>query len=324
VAIVGVRAACGSGNSDWIMRENLKTLDLLHLSILNLLLQDCSVTKVAEKSGFTQPAVSRMLRRMREVLDDPLLVRGGSSMALTERAAAMRAPLQEILAQVACLEATIAFDPATTERTFNIACADCLAPVFLPRIIGRLTRAGPRIRVRMRLIDPAFDATQALESGSIDIVINNRPMPREDLRTSPLYTDEVVCMMRSDHPLADAKKLTLARYLSAQHLAPQPSSTRELGPVDGELAKAGYRRTIVATVPEFNLVPYVLIDSDLIFTTGRCFAEHYARTMPIAVIRAPSEFQSMRFYQLWHERNHTSVSNRWLRQQVLEVSKSLS
>lgn len=298
------------------MRENLQSLDLHHLGILHLLLHDCSVTRVAEKSGQAQPAISRTLRRLREVLDDPLLVRSGSKLVLTERAAELRAPLAEILAQVARMEARTAFDPAVAEREFHIASADCLPPDLLPRIIAAVTRAGPRIRIRMRQIDPAFNVEEALENGSIDLVVNNSPKPREDLRIGPLFTDEVVCLMRAGHPLAGERRIALARYLTLQHLAPHPSSIRELGPVDGELAKTGYRRAITATVPEFNMVPYVLERTDLVFTTGRRFAEHYAARMPLAVVRAPAEFPAMRFYQLWHELNHGSSSNRWLREQV--------
>ena len=44
---------------------------------------------------------------------------------------------------------------------------------------------------------------------------------------------------------------------------------------------------------------------------------------PIAVVRAPSEIPPMRFYQLWHERNHTSAASRWLRQQVTAVAEAL-
>jgi DNA-binding transcriptional LysR family regulator len=306
------------------MRDSLQSLDLHHLNILSLLLQDCSVTRVAEKSGQAQPAISRTLKRLRDVLDDPLLVRSGSRLVPTERAASLRAPLQEILAQVARIEAAATFDPASADRTFNIACADCLPPLLLPLLIARLVAAGPRLKVRMRLIDPAFDTAQALEEGSIDLMINNSPRPREDLRIGQLFTDDVVCLMRAGHPaLSGDRRLTLARYLQCQHLAPHPSSMKELGPVDGELAKTGYSRNIVATVPEFNLVPYVLERSDMLFTTGRRFAEHYASAMGLAIARAPSEFPAMRFYQLWHERNHTSTSNRWLRQQVTEVARTL-
>ncbi|NYE26702.1 LysR family transcriptional regulator [Pigmentiphaga litoralis] len=305
------------------MRADLQSLDIHHLTVLSLLLQHCSVTKVAEKTGQAQPAISRMLVRLRKVTGDPLLVRSGIRMVLTERAVAMREPLQEILAQVARIEVGTNFAPDLSDKEFRIACADCIPTLLLPQIIARLTSAGRRIRAKLRLIDPAFDVARALEEGELDLVINNSPNPREDLRIGRLYTDEVVCMMRSGHPLAGEARLSLARYLNMQHLAPQPSSLREMGPVDGELAKVGYRRVISATVPEFNLAPYVLLSTDLVFTTGRVFAEHYAKLLPVTIVPAPREFPPMRFYQLWHERNHASDSNRWLRQQVSDAVREL-
>jgi DNA-binding transcriptional LysR family regulator len=38
-------------------------------------------------------------------------------------------------------------------------------------------------------------------------------------------------------------------------------------------------------------------------------------------VPAPTEFPPMRFYQLWHERNHVSASNAWLRQRVLAAAQ---
>jgi DNA-binding transcriptional LysR family regulator len=297
-------------------KPSLRSLDIYHLGILSLLLQECSVSRVAELSGKAQPAISRALRRLREVLDDPLLVRSGARMIATERAEALRAPVLEILNQVARIEVDTKFVPARAEREFRIAFADCVCASFFPAMIARLTSAGPRLRLQMRLIDPAFDVAKALEEGSIDLVVNNSPNPREDLRMGPLYSDEVVCLMREGHPAARSDRLSLARYLNLHHLAPYPSSNKELGPVDGVLAKIGYRRKIAATVPEFNLVPYVLLDTDLVFTTGRRFAEHYTQLLPLRLVAAPQEFPPMRFYQLWHERNQTSASNAWLRKQV--------
>ena len=174
-----------------------------------------------------------------------------------------------------------------------------------------------------RLIDPAYDVARALEDGELDLAIDNTPNPKEYLRIGGLYTDEVVCMMRDDHPLASSQQLELALYLTLNHLAPHPSTTRHLGVIDSELAKVGYRRTITATVPEFNLAPYVLIRSDLVFTTGRSFAEFYARTLRLRIMPAPREFPPIQFYQLWHERAQDSVSNRWLRKQALDVVKTI-
>lgn len=305
------------------MRDPLQLLDLHQLGILYALLNERSVTRVAEKSGQTQPAVSRTLRRLRELFADPLLVRSGTRMVLTERAASLRSPLSEIMAQLARMGAGSAFDPTQVEREFRIACADCLPPDLVPGIIAAITHAGPRLRVTIRQIDPVFNVEEALENGALDLVINNSPGPREDLHLGGLFTDEVVCMMRRGHAEAASQGLPLARYLSMRHLAPQPSSLRELGPIDGELARAGYRRCIVATVPEFNLVPQVLLQTDLVFTTSRRFAEYYARHLPLAIVPAPGELPAMRFYQLWHDVNHGSSAHRWLRQRIRDVVRQV-
>ncbi len=298
------------------MSHELHHLSLHDLRLLGLLLQERSISKVAIAEGQAQPAVSRKLQRLREVLGDALLVRSGARMVLTERAQALREPLREIMAQAARLEGAPMFDPARAERAFHVVCSDCLPPDFLPGIVKRLTQAGPRIAAHVRPADPAFDLAQALDDGGVDLVINNDPKPREDLRIGALFTDDVVCLMRRDHPLAQDRRLPLARYLRMRHLAPHTGSQPRSGPIDGELAKTGYQRQIVATVPEFNLAPYALLGSDLVFTTARRFAEHYAAIMPLAVVAAPSELPPMRFYQLWHERNHTSAASRWLREQV--------
>lgn len=305
------------------MSKPLQSLDLQHLTVLSLLLQEWSVTKVATKLNLPQPAVSRMLRRLRDVMGDPLLVRSGSKLVPTDRGLAIREPLREIMAQLTRIEAENSFDPTSSGREFRIACADCIEPSLLPRVITKVIGAGPRIRAKLRLIDPAYDVARALEDGELDLAIDNSPNPRDHLRIGRLYTDDVVCMLRADHPLAGEEQFSLAQYLALAHLAPHPSSTRDLGVIDGELAKIGYRRNVTATVPEFNLAPYVLTRTDLIFTTGRMFAEHYARLLPIRVIPAPPELGPMRFYQLWHERSHISASNRWLRQQVLDVVKTI-
>jgi DNA-binding transcriptional LysR family regulator len=288
--------------------------------VLNLLLQEFSVIKVAAKVNQSQPAISRMLRRLRNVLGDELLVRSGSKLVPTEWALAIRTPLREIMAHVSRIEIDT-FDPETTEREFRIACADCIETSLLPCIVAKMISAGPRIRVKLRLIDPAYDVSRALEEGELDLAIDNSPNPPDQLRISALYSDDVVCMMRIDHSLANKGRIPLATYLAVSHLAPHPSSIRNLGPIDGELAKIGYRRTIAATVPEFNMAPYVLTRTDLIFTTGRLFAEHYARLLPLRIVPAPSELPPMKFYQLWHERSHISASNLWLRQQILDVAR---
>ena len=61
----------------------LAGIDLNLLTSLDVLLDETSVTRAAKRLGKTQPAVSHNLRRLRELLGDPLLVRTPHGMQAT-------------------------------------------------------------------------------------------------------------------------------------------------------------------------------------------------------------------------------------------------
>ena len=79
---------------------NLTSLDLNLLVALDALLPEANVSRAAMRIGLSQPATSHALQRLRDVLDDPLLVRVGARMELTPRAQSLRAPLAQTLDQV--------------------------------------------------------------------------------------------------------------------------------------------------------------------------------------------------------------------------------
>ncbi|MGM0564486.1 MAG: LysR family transcriptional regulator, partial [Pseudomonadota bacterium] len=54
---------------------NIHQIDLNLLIYLDVLLRELNVTRAAAQLGITQPAMSNGLRRLRELFNDPLLVR---------------------------------------------------------------------------------------------------------------------------------------------------------------------------------------------------------------------------------------------------------
>ncbi|MET5021024.1 LysR family transcriptional regulator, partial [Burkholderia pseudomallei] len=73
--------------------------------------------------------------------------------------------------------------------------------------------------------------------------------------------------------------LTRDAYANAVHLAPAPYIGARYNAIELGLARAGIARRVAATLPSVGLVPQVLLQSDLIFTTTRRFAFHYARQL---------------------------------------------
>ncbi|MDD2873141.1 MAG: hypothetical protein PHG21_05860, partial [Azoarcus sp.] len=67
------------------------------------------------------------------------------------------------------------------------------------------------------------------------------------------------------HPLATGQ-LSMSDWLAAEHVVPTPYSVGQRGVVDVFLARERMRRNVVAHVPYFHMAPFMLINSDLIFT----------------------------------------------------------
>ena len=56
-----------------------------------------------------------------------------------------------------------------------------------------------------------------------------------------------------------------------------------------------------------------MLGTSLISTTRNHIVEHYARQLPLAILKPPIDFPVRRFYQLWYGRTQQSQSHAWLR-----------
>ena len=59
-----------------------------------------NVTRASEQLGITQPAMSNILRRLRKLFNDPLLIRSSEGMTPTERALELQPRVRELLADL--------------------------------------------------------------------------------------------------------------------------------------------------------------------------------------------------------------------------------
>lgn len=104
---------------------HIASLDLNLLRGLDALIAECSVTRAARRVALTQPAMSRVLGRLRVAFDDPLLVRSGQAFVPSPRAEALRPRLREALLLLDGIVGDAPrFDPRTTRRTFHLATVD--------------------------------------------------------------------------------------------------------------------------------------------------------------------------------------------------------
>ncbi len=291
--------------------------------MLYTVLTDRSVSRAAVRLGMYQPAVSAALKRLRDLSGDPLLVRSGSGMVPTDAGLRMIEPSASILraAEVLFSDAR-GFDPQTATSTFRIAASDYLDPLFLPMLMAQIKSQAPLCKIEIHGLSPDSNYHAHLSLGHVDLVIGNWAKPPEDLHMARLFGDEVVSLVSVDHP-AVRRGWDAETWLASEHIAPTPTHPGARGIIEQMLDDLGLQRNITARCAHFSLIPEMVASSLLVLTTGRQYCERFMPRLPVRIIECPVALPRLMYYQLWHERTHSSSSARWLRERIKTVAASL-
>ncbi|MDM0043807.1 LysR family transcriptional regulator [Variovorax dokdonensis] len=307
------------------MREQalFDKIDLHLIRVLHTVLTDRSVSRAAIRLGMYQPAVSAALKRLRDLAGDPLLVRSGSGMVPTDAGLRMIEPSAAILRAAEMLFSDArGFDPANSDRTFRIAASDYLDPQFLPQLVAQVKAQAPSACIEVYPLSSDADYHAHLAQGQLDVVVGNWARPPEDLHMARLFDDELVSLVNRDHP-ATRRGWDVDTWLALDHIAPTPLHPGARGIVDQMLDGMGLRRNIAARCAHFSLIPDIVATSLLVLTTGRQFCERFTQRLPLAMLDCPIALPRLEYYQLWHERTHSSSAARWLRERIKSVAASL-
>jgi DNA-binding transcriptional LysR family regulator len=295
---------------------HLEGVDLNLLPPLAALLEERHVTRAAERSGLSQPAMSRTLARLRRLLDDQLLVRDGSGYVLTPRAERIQRQLAGLMPQLETLFAPEVFDPATAEEHYRVAATDYALLLFLHQVAREVNKLSPHSALRIE--SPPDSVFDDVAHGRLDLsfyVAN----PPGALRQELLFDDICVCVMSTDHPLAKRKRLTLDEYVRCSHLV--------IDIIDGEqpliaarLRELGVARRAAVTLPQNAGATDALPGTNLVATLNKRLVDRYVDDPALAVVGAPVEIEPFQYFMVWHPRLDHDPAQQWLRGTIRSVA----
>ncbi len=150
--------------------SSLRHLDLNLLKAFDVLMDERSVTRAADRLAVSQPAVSGMMNSLRENFNDPLFIRARRGIVPTPRAEALAGSVKRLLADAEAMLSPGEFDPATAEMILTVAGTDYSMRNILVPLLSVLRQEAPGIQLRMLPIDDTLIETQ-LERGDIDIAL---------------------------------------------------------------------------------------------------------------------------------------------------------
>lgn len=289
--------------------------DLNLLITLNVLLEEGSVARAAQRLRLSPSAMSRALARLRETTGDPLLVRAGRGLVPTPRALELRERVALLVQDAeAVLRPAEALDLDQLVRTFTLRTRDGFVENFGPSLIARLNAQAPG--VRLNFVQKVNKDSTLLREGSVDLetgVIGEATRP--EMRTRRLFRDRFIGVIRKGHPLTRGE-MTPARYAEARHILVSRRG-HEKGVMDDALNELGLQREIVTIVAGFSSAIALARASDLVASVPERHVGNLCQGMHRFALPFPTP--PITVSMLWHPRMDADPAHRWLRECVWEV-----
>lgn len=194
------------------MDRGLLRADLNLLKVLHVLLEERNMTRAAERLFVTQSAISRSLTRLRELFDDPLLVRSSHGLIPTERAQHLATVVAETIERINGLLKPPPFDPRLAHGAVRIAAPESFVLGSMARLAVAVKNAAPGLCIEA--IHLPDDYLALLEAGSLDFAINHeQPYPETFIKVA-LMSMTPLFWFRKDHPLRQKKEVTVKDIVS--------------------------------------------------------------------------------------------------------------
>lgn len=305
----------------YIHPMNINNIDLNLLLVFDALFKQRSVTKAASQLNLSQPALSHALNRLRHTFNDELFLRSPKGMSPTDKAFSMKVGIDKILNTIKeeLLDEKI-FDPKTSTKLFHICSTDNEQLTHLKILFKRLKIIAPGIRVKYSYPNVAT-FFEDMESAKVDLSFGVNTPKLSHFSYENIYSEGLVCLIKNNNQ-TPIKRLTLKKYLEMDHILVAPLGGNT-GPVDDYLDKIKLTRKVSAIVQNFALVPFYLLERDLIFTSPKALAKEFIKQFDLKLYKVPLDLPEFNVEMIWHKRTQNNDAHVWLRQMIKE-SLSLS
>jgi DNA-binding transcriptional LysR family regulator len=182
-------------------------MDLFQLETFLAVAEERSFSRAAARLHRTQPAVSQVIAKLEAELGETLLERTAGS--LTDAGEVLREYAQKMLNLRRDAESALIDLRSLHTGLLSIAANEYTCLYLLP-VLDAFRRQHPRIKVAVQRALASRISDEIL-SHSVELgVVSFRPEDPQ-VRSTVVYTDELVCIVSPTHPLAKEQKATIAR-----------------------------------------------------------------------------------------------------------------
>jgi DNA-binding transcriptional LysR family regulator len=292
---------------------SLSQLNLNDLVALDALLTERHITRAANRCNVTQSAMSHTLKRLRDVLGDPLLVKGSTALLPTDRALRLAEVVKRALGDIEqALFDNAVFDARTEKRMFTISCVDMIAVPMLVPLLARFREDAPGVGIVIQSLRQDF--VERLERDQVDLAIVG-PEDTQGMATQDLFTETLVCVVRADHPVLQVEWNAEA-FGSLRHITISPHDDDRVD-LQAFVERLGLPMNVALRLPFFTLGPMMAAMSDLMLVCPRRMALGMSIDYPLHILPLPAaQVSELVVRAAWHPKRDGDAGLRWLRGEI--------
>ena len=224
---------------------------------LDALEAQSSLMRAAASLGISQPALTRTLHGVEQVLQARLFDRHARGVQPTAAGLAAVEAARRVLQELRHLDQALdqLHDPAV--GTLALGALPVAAAGVLPGVLARLKEERPGLRIRLHE-GRTEDLLPLLAAGELDLVVG-RLYARDGMAREPLWDEPISLLARAGHPLFEA-----AGPLDRWELA-LPTLTQRIGQdIDALLAQLGWNGAGALRTSSYGLIRELLHATDMV------------------------------------------------------------
>jgi DNA-binding transcriptional LysR family regulator len=206
----------------WFIRARLKTRQLLLLMALE---EEGNIHRAAQVLNMTQPAASKLLKELEDMLGVHLFERLPRGMRATWYGETMLRQARMALASLS--QAHDEIEALKAGRYGQVSVGAITAPGLnlLPTAVAQVKQQHSSLRVQLA-IETSDVLMERLAQGKLDMVVGRlfERHDKTDLRYEAIVEEPVSAIVRPGHPLLANPRLTLRDVVGAGWIVPPPGS----------------------------------------------------------------------------------------------------
>lgn len=274
------------------LHKRLAGIDLNLLTALEALLDCRNVTHAARRLGQTQPAMSRALGRLRELLGDDLLVRSSTGLKLTVHGEYLATVVPAAMLHIRDL---ISSRPAEAETRLSISSG--LTPAVLPFFLKFQGRQnGP---VKLATHKSTDHGIAQLRLRTADFVLGSLTSFADDVETALITQENFVTLVALNRQGLGGARPSLQTYLSIPQINLVENGTEIFPQLSEALFRHDIRRSAMIEIPDVTTAALMVSEGDMALTVPRSVAGWLSKTLRLAVLLPPIPIAPERIWLAW-------------------------